>query len=69
MNICSFNFQKKKNHIWSKNSKISFRQFKLTLADRGYRFFFKKTKCLGSNKNVNVALFCVFVQIKSYLWH
>ena len=27
------------------------------------------TKCLGSNKNVNVALFCVFVEIKSYLWH
>ena len=54
----------KKNQIWSKNPKISFRQFKLTLV------FLKKTpKCLGSNKNVNVALFCVVVQSKPYLGH
>ena len=46
----------KKNQIWFKNPKISFRQFKLTLAERGHRFFYlKKTKCLRSNKNVNVA--------------
>ena len=29
----------------------------------------KKTKCLGSNKKVNVASFCVVVQSKPYLWH
>ena len=57
----------KKKQIWSKNPKISFRQ--LTLTEGGYRFFLKKkTKCLGSNKNVNVALFWVVVQSK-HLWH
>ena len=61
----------KKNQISSKNPKIFFRQFKLTLAEAGYRFFLlkKTTKCLGSNKNVNVDLFCVVVQSKPYLWH
>ena len=64
MNIFGFIFEKQKYQIWSKNPKISFRQFKLTLV------FLKKTpKCLGSNKNVNVALFCVVVQSKPYLWH
>ena len=67
MNIFGFTFEKKKNQIWSKNPKISFCQFKLTLAEEGYRS--KKSKCLGSNKNVNVALFCVVVQSKPYLWH
>ena len=69
MNIFGFIFEKKKNQIWSKNPKISFRQFKLTLAEGGYSFLKKTTKCLGSNKNVNVALFCVVVQSKPYLWH
>ena len=32
----------KKNQIWSKNLKISFRQFKLTLAEGGDRSFLKK---------------------------
>ena len=55
-------FFEKKNQIWSKNPKISFRQFKMTLAEGGYRFKKKqnkqnKTKCLLSNKNINVALF------------
>ena len=60
----------KKNQIWFKNPQISFRQFKLTLAEGGYIFFFfKKTKYLGSNKNMNVALFCIVVQSKPYLWH
>ena len=60
----------KKNQIWSNNPKISFPQFKLTLAEGRYRVFFKKeTKCLGSNKNVNIALFCVVVQSKPYLSH
>ena len=72
MNIFGFIFEKK-NQIWSKNPKISFRQFKLTLAEGGNSFFKKKqktkTKCLGSNKNVNVALFCVVFQSKLYLWH
>ena len=55
INIFGFIFEKK-NQIWFKNPKISFRQFKLTLAERGHRFFYlKKTKCLRSNKNVNVA--------------
>ena len=71
MNIFGFIFEKKKNEIWSKNPKISFCQFKLTLAEGGYRIFLKKKKTnfLGSNKNVNVALFCVVVQSKPYLWH
>ena len=34
MNIFGFIFEKK-NQIWSKNPKISFRQFKLTLAEGG----------------------------------
>ena len=38
MNIFGFIFEKK-NQIWSKNSKISFRQFKLTLAEGGKSFF------------------------------
>ena len=64
----------KKNQVWSKNPKISLSKFKLTLAEGGYMFFFKKknkqkTKCLGSNKNVNVALFCVVVQRKIHLWY
>ena len=60
----------KKNQIWSKNPRISFCQFKQTLAEGGNRLFFKKNPdCLGSNKNVNVALFCVVVQVKPYLWH
>ena len=43
MNIFGFIFEKK-NQIWSKNPKISLRQFKLTLAEGGYKFFLKKTK-------------------------
>ena len=43
-NIFGFIFEKKKNQIWSKNPKISLRQFKLTLAEGGYKFFLKKTK-------------------------
>ena len=39
MNIFGFIFEKK-NQICSKNDKISFRQFKLTLAEGGYRFLF-----------------------------
>ena len=37
----------------------------------GTGFFKTKPKCLGSNKNVSVALFCVVVvvQSKTYLWH
>ena len=60
-----------KSQIWSKNLKISFRQFKLTLAKAGYRYLKKKKnpKRLGNNKNVNVALFCVVVQSNTYLWH
>ena len=71
MNIFGFIFVKKLFfQIWSKNPKIPFRQFKLTLAERGYRFFKKKRpKRLGSNNNVNLALFCVFAQSKSYLGH
>ena len=30
--------------------------------------FFFKPKCLGSNKDVNIALFCVAVYNKLYLW-
>ena len=41
MNIFGFIFEKK-NQIRSKNLKISFPQFKLTLAEGGYRLFFKK---------------------------
>ena len=41
MNIFGFIFEKK-NQIWSKNPKISFPQFKLTLAEGGLRVFFKK---------------------------
>ena len=41
MNIFGFIFEKK-NQIWSKNPKISFRQFKLMLSEGGYRFFLKK---------------------------
>ena len=67
MNIFGFIFEKKNKKIWSKNPKLSFRQFKLTLAEGGYRYF--KKKCLGSNKNVNATLFCVVVQSKPYLWH
>ena len=68
MNIFGFTFEK--NKIWSKNLKIFFRQFKLTL-EGGYKllFFFLKKKCLGSNKNVNAALFCLVLQRKPYLWH
>ena len=40
MNIFGFIFEKK-NQIWFKNPKISFRQFKLTLAEGEYRFFLK----------------------------
>ena len=43
MNIFGFIFEK--NQIWSKNLKIFFRQFKLTL-EGGYKlllFFFKKS--------------------------
>ena len=36
-NIFGFIFEKK-NQIWSKNPKISLRQFKLTLAEGGYKF-------------------------------
>ena len=42
MNIFGFIFEKKKNEIWSQNPKISFCQFKLTLAEGGYRIFFLK---------------------------
>ena len=56
------------------NPKTPFCQFKLTVAKGGYSLFFslkkkEKTKCLGSNKNVNVVLFCVVVRSKPYLWH
>ena len=59
INIFGFIFKKKKKkkQIWSKKPKICFHQLKLTLAEEGYRFFWKKSKCLGSNKNVNVAFF------------
>ena len=45
INIFGFIFEKKKQ-IWSENLKISFRQFKITLAEGGYRVFsfLKKTK-------------------------
>ena len=42
MNIFGFIFEKKNKKIWSKNPKLSFRQFKLTLVKGGYRYFFKK---------------------------
>ena len=42
MNIFGFIFEKKNKKIWSKNPKLSFRQFKLTLAEGGYRYFLKK---------------------------
>ena len=42
MNIFGFIFEKKNKKIWSKNPKLSFRQFKLTLVEGGYRYFFKK---------------------------
>ena len=32
----------KKKEIWSKNPKIYFQQFELSLAEGGYRFFLKK---------------------------
>ena len=64
MNILGFIFFKK-NQIWSKNLKISFRQFKLTLQV----VFFLKTRYLGSDKIVNVALFWIVIQSKPYLWH
>ena len=67
MNIFGFIFEK--IQIWSKNPKISFRQLKLTLAEGGYSFKKRKKKCLGGNKNVNVAFRCVVVQSKPYLWH
>ena len=35
-------FLKKKKEIWSKNPKIYFQQFELSLAEGGYRFFLKK---------------------------
>ena len=37
-------FLKKKNQIWFKNPKISFRKFKLTPAEGEYRLFLKKTQ-------------------------
>ena len=40
MNIFGFIFEK--NQIWSKNPNISFRQFKPTLAEGGFRSFLKK---------------------------
>ena len=43
MNIFGFILEKK-NQFWSKNPKTSFCQFKLTLAEGGYRFFFFKQK-------------------------
>ena len=42
--------KKKKNQIWSKNPKISFRQFKMTLAEGGYRF--KRSKTNKTKQNV-----------------
>ena len=46
MNIFGFIFEKKKL-IWSKNAKISFRQFKLMLAaERGYSLFVCLFVCL-----------------------
>ena len=42
----------------------------MTLAEGGDTFKKKKNpNCLGSNKNVNVALFCVGFQSKPYLCH
>ena len=65
MNIFGFIFEKKSNLV----QKSQNRKFKLVLAEEGYSFFKTKLKCLGSNKNVNVVLFCVVVQSKLYLWH
>ena len=56
MNIFGFIFEKKKK-FGPKIPKYLFVSFK------------KKTKCSESNKNVNVAFFCVVVQSKSYLRH
>ena len=70
MNIFGFIFEKKSNLV--QKSQNIFRRFKLTLAEGGYSFLKKKSRCLGSlgsNKNVTVALFCVVVQSKPYLWH
>ena len=58
MNLFGFIFEKK-HQGWSKNSKIYFRQFNSLNASRRRVQIKKKTKCLGSNIHVNVALFCV----------
>ena len=59
-------FLKKKTNLVQKSQNI------FSSVDANRRrvqvFFKKKTKCLGSNKNVNVALFWVVVQSK-HLWH
>ena len=60
-------FLKKKTNLVQKSQNI------FSSVDANRRrvqvFLKKKTKCLGSNKNVNVALFCVVVQSKPYLWY
>ena len=65
MNIIGFIFEKKSNLVQKSQNIFS-------SVDANRRrvqvFFFKKKKCLGSNKNVNVALFWVVVQSK-HLWH
>ena len=58
MNLLGFIFEKK-HQSWSKNHKIYFRQFNSLNASRRRVQIKKKTKCLGSNIHVNVALFCV----------